>query len=582
MSGAIFPALAPSTDARTGRPPVAAILLDRLRRHARPSLLVAGLLLGCLAVAAASLALPSTLDYDPWNWVIWGRQVSMGHLDTGGGTAWKPLPVLFTTVFAAAGSAAPDLWLVVARAGALLALVLAYRVGRRLGGRWAGVLAAGGLLLLRQVLHDFYLGESEGLLVALVLAAIDRHLAGRRTAALLLGAMAGLLRPEGWPLLIVYGAWLWRREPDRRPLVAGVAVALPALWFVPDWLASGAPLAGVHRARDSIGAQRIDAFARPWYVVLIRTKAMLPFPVELAAASGVLLALWRRDRTLLALGGGGLIWIATVAVMAQLGYPGLQRFLVPVAAVMCLLAAVTFTRAVGALGRRRTALVTATAALAVLVGTAHVAMGQLSREATREVSQVRLADQLTAAVRHTGGPRQVLACGQPQTTALAVPTLQWALGSQAEVGHRPSRPPFILFALQASPEALPNPPLPQLAPRVRRVANRGQWHIVASCRHPSWRPMHADTRWSVADTGRLALLRSRRSWRSAPTGARARRARHAALTATADAAQVRGRSLLRLAARGLRSSTGALVFVGCEARSARVARSGTARPRACW
>jgi hypothetical protein len=64
--------------------------------------------------------------------VIWGRQVEHLHLVTAGGPSWKPLPVLLTTLLARFGSAAPNLWLIVARAGGLLALALAFELAFRL------------------------------------------------------------------------------------------------------------------------------------------------------------------------------------------------------------------------------------------------------------------------------------------------------------------------------------------------------------------------------------------------------------------------------------------------------------------
>ena len=55
-------------------------------------------------------------------------------LDTSDGPSWKPLPVVATTVFSLAGNAAPVLWLLVARAGGLLALAGAAVLGYRLAG----------------------------------------------------------------------------------------------------------------------------------------------------------------------------------------------------------------------------------------------------------------------------------------------------------------------------------------------------------------------------------------------------------------------------------------------------------------
>jgi len=66
-----------------------------------------------LVIAALSLLIPSTPSYDPWAWLVWGREIAHFDLQTTGGPTWKPLPVIFTTVFSLFGKAAPDLWLVV-------------------------------------------------------------------------------------------------------------------------------------------------------------------------------------------------------------------------------------------------------------------------------------------------------------------------------------------------------------------------------------------------------------------------------------------------------------------------------------
>ena len=79
-----------------------------------------GLLVASLAIGALSLLIPSTPSYDPWSWLLWGREIIHGQLTiTTGGTSWKPLPMIFTVPFALFGKAAPDLWLAVARAGAV-------------------------------------------------------------------------------------------------------------------------------------------------------------------------------------------------------------------------------------------------------------------------------------------------------------------------------------------------------------------------------------------------------------------------------------------------------------------------------
>src|SRR6476646_695330 len=200
----------------------------------------------CLALAALSLLAPSSPTYDPWAWLMWGRQIVHLDLTTTGGPSWKPLPVMFTTPFSLLGdSLAPQLWLIVARAGVLLAVALAFRLAARLAGPAAGVIAAAGLLLADRFISLSARGSTEGLQVALVLWAVERHLDGRRRDAFLLGLAAGLLRPEMWPFIGLYGLWLIAGERHEgtswrtTALVVGGFVALGVLWFIPEYVGSG-------------------------------------------------------------------------------------------------------------------------------------------------------------------------------------------------------------------------------------------------------------------------------------------------------------------------------------------------------
>ena len=159
--------------------------------------------------------------------------------------------MLFTTPFALAGDEwAPDLWLIVAQAGGLLAFAFTYRLAARLAGWPAGIIAAAGLVLADEFIRNFARGNSEGLLVALVLWAVERHLDGRRRDAFVLGFLAGLLRPELWPFLLLYGAWLMWREPATRVLVVGCGLLTAILWFVPEYIGSGDFFRAASRARE--------------------------------------------------------------------------------------------------------------------------------------------------------------------------------------------------------------------------------------------------------------------------------------------------------------------------------------------
>ena len=76
----------------------------------------------------------SAPGYDPFAWVVWGRELAHLDLSTTGGPSFKPLPVLVTAVLSPAGDLVPDLWLVIVRACGLLGLLFAYRVAFRFAG----------------------------------------------------------------------------------------------------------------------------------------------------------------------------------------------------------------------------------------------------------------------------------------------------------------------------------------------------------------------------------------------------------------------------------------------------------------
>lgn len=290
----------------------------------------------CLGLAAVSLVWQATPGFDPWVWLVWGREVVALDLDTTAAAAWKPLPVLVTAVLSLAGEAAPALWLVVARTGGLLAVLVTFRLAARLAGRWAGVVAAAALLVTPGVEARFarlvIQGTIEPLVVALCLGAVERHLDGREGQALALAVAAALARPEVWPFLGLYALWLWRRRPALRWAVATGLAVVPLLWFGGDWLGSGDPFTGVERAQV-LGSQA----ARLERASSRAVRTVIP-PVWLGALAGVLTA-HRGERTplVLAVAAGG--WLVVAAgLTVTFGYAMLGRFLLPASAVLCVLA----------------------------------------------------------------------------------------------------------------------------------------------------------------------------------------------------------------------------------------------------
>jgi hypothetical protein len=302
------------------------------------------LLVGCLAVAAASLLLDRALSYDAWGWLMWGREL-VGHLrfSTNGYPTWKPLTGLLAVPLAPLGGAGPALWLLIARFGAVLSLALAFRLGRRVAGPGAGVLAAASVLLMPDWVFQAGVGGSEPLLTALLLAAVARHADRDDGVGFALVLLASLLRPESWGPLLASAVVTWRRMPAIRPLVIAGLVTVPLLWLGGDYLGSGDPFRGAvlakmsaeaHQLRQSGVPPAVEVLDRAWPMVLLPLLACIPV--------GLGYGLRRRDPILMTLALGGLGWVAEVAALATLGYAGVTRFLFPAAAALAVVGAAGF------------------------------------------------------------------------------------------------------------------------------------------------------------------------------------------------------------------------------------------------
>ena len=336
-----------------------------------------------IALAALSLTLPYLPVYDPWGWLVWGRELTGLDLATADGLSWKPLPVLIDAPLSLLGEAAPKAWLLVARAGWLLAPLLAGLLAARLAGartgRWrlvAAMLAGASVALTGDSFtppaRQFSGGLSEPLLVALVLGAVAAALERRPATALWLGLSASLLRPECWPFLAVWAVLAARAEPRLRPHALAAAILIPLAWFVPDLLGAGDPLAGSrtarggpiepHEALEVLGR----ALAAPLAAIWVGVAAFLAVRDPDDAS----------DRTLTVLLAGAAAWIVLVGAMAVAGYAGLPRFLAPASAAIAVVGGIGIARAAArAFPRPSTQPVLAlTAAVALLAAVAGIGL----------------------------------------------------------------------------------------------------------------------------------------------------------------------------------------------------------------
>lgn len=441
----------------------------------------------CVGIAFLSLLLPSTPTYDPWAWIIWGREVIHFDLLTTSGPSWKPLPMLFTVPFALFGDAAPDLWLVVARAGTLGGLVVAYRLGTRLGGPAAGAIGALALALAPWTVRNAALGNSEGLLVLCVLWACDRHLDGHRGQAFFLAIAAGMLRPEAWPFLLLYALWLFWQDRGRWWWIGLGLLSLPAAWLLPEKWGSGSYWRAAERAQQPNANS--PAFAdSPTLAILGDALEMLPLYVIIGLGVAVLVGLLRRvpvgrGAPALGLAGFAVGWILLVAVMTEAGYAGNQRYLVAPAAILCVLGGVGLSWAAGDLAVRagrhgRTVVAAIGGAI-----TALVIVGAVSAlpDTVRGIGyQVEIADQLDGAIEAAGGAERLKDCGHIYTNAYTVPLVAWNLRLHTnEVGFRPAYPAAILRVAHVRNQR-PRP-LPIRLPGGRVVARHGDWTVALAC-----------------------------------------------------------------------------------------------------
>jgi hypothetical protein len=446
----------------------------------RPSPALRAALLWAVGLIAVSVGIVlwarTRPGFDPYGWLVWGHQTIHGALDTNAAPSWKPLPFLFTVPFALFGRYELWLWMIasvaVSLGGALAAARITYRItlwpvaepdrARRYAAIAAGIFAAVALLGIRDWWHYMLSSQSDTMIVALVLGAIDCFLNKHPRWAFVLGALAALGRPEVWPFLAVYSVWAWRAIPAMRWLI-GVGIALIVfLWFGIPAITSRSPFVAGSNAFGSGRRLKSDRV----FGTVDRFLDLHETPLEIAALLSLLVAALKRDRVTLVLGLGAAAWVVIEVAFSLHGWPGLGRYMFPAAGVMVVVASVLVGRILadlpGYLATRVPALRMPAAGLAagivlvaVLVGTLVPSAVSRARIEHRDLSAQRARtneiNRLSGVVARLGGPARLNRCGEPLTRLEYQTVLGWTLRiNVVKIGFKYSQAihhgnPIVLF-----------------------------------------------------------------------------------------------------------------------------------------
>lgn len=297
-----------------------------------------------LIARAAYGNIPLDANDVSWN-LVWGESLIEGRLpdyEAFGATTPHPLHIVLA---AAGGLFGDDAAISFMQAlgflshGALIWGV--FRLGQAAFSTPVGTVAA---VLVGTNHSSLGNGTVDSLFVPLVLLAgwLEVSRPRRGAAVLVVLALAGLLRPDAWPLAAAYALYLAPGLDARGRLrVVALAASAPVLWMLSDLAVTGRPLWSLLYTRDlAAGLGRATGLGSVPYELLDGLRTQLRPVGYLGGAIGMGLCLYlRRARAALvplSLVGGGVVMFTATGVA---GLPLNDRYLRLTAVALTLFAA---------------------------------------------------------------------------------------------------------------------------------------------------------------------------------------------------------------------------------------------------
>ncbi len=203
--------------------------------------------------------------------LVWGDELAHGDIPNFDQAvpAKHPLTLALGAILSLAGpTGARSAYGAISLLTLFFTVYAAFRLGRAVAGREAGILAAVLVALQPTIIIQAATAGKDLPFVALVFMAAALALEGtERNWARVLGLLgvAGLIRPESWVLAGLYGLWLLWLGPRRYSRLAVIVLVglAPLIWVATDTALTGDPIHTLNHAKEKKALKADEGFSEP-------------------------------------------------------------------------------------------------------------------------------------------------------------------------------------------------------------------------------------------------------------------------------------------------------------------------------